>query len=227
MLSNGVPMLTMGDEYGHTKHGNNNTYCHDSDLNWFDWSAANKQKGSLIRFVKHLLQLRRQREELRRETYVQDGDIEWHGERPWEPDWSETGRLLAFTFNGSKGQGLYVAFNTAHVPRIVNLPSQAGRKWQLIVDTSAPPPCNFLFPDEYLSKEEIRAIRASKSHWLAEDKYPVMEYSCIVLNSIPVSPFDGNEADDDSGSLSKGKGWTSSVGAAMKSFLGQNEDTSA
>merc|ERR1712078_840908 len=45
IISQGVPMITMGDEYGHSKNGNNNTYCHDSDINWFDWDTA-RGKGT-------------------------------------------------------------------------------------------------------------------------------------------------------------------------------------
>jgi pullulanase/glycogen debranching enzyme len=40
MSSQGVPMITMGDEYGHSKNGNNNTYCHDFDINWFRWNLV-------------------------------------------------------------------------------------------------------------------------------------------------------------------------------------------
>jgi isoamylase len=40
MVAHGVPMMTMGDEYGHSKQGNNNTYCHDSELNWFNWQQV-------------------------------------------------------------------------------------------------------------------------------------------------------------------------------------------
>lgn len=50
LLSHGIPMLTMGDEYGHTKGGNNNTYCHDSPLNWLDWDAVRKDEfGTRVR----------------------------------------------------------------------------------------------------------------------------------------------------------------------------------
>lgn len=45
LLAHGVPMLQMGDEYGHSKLGNNNTYCHDSDLNWVDWSQVRGRGG--------------------------------------------------------------------------------------------------------------------------------------------------------------------------------------
>ena len=58
LLAQGVPMLTMGDEYGLSKRGNNNTYCHDGPLNWFDWGMASNDPSGLLRFVKGLIKLR-------------------------------------------------------------------------------------------------------------------------------------------------------------------------
>jgi len=48
---------------------------------------------------------------------VTDGDVQWHGELPLEPDWSEASRLVAYTLSNGKGGGLYVAFNTSHKPK--------------------------------------------------------------------------------------------------------------
>lgn len=58
LLSHGVPMLLMGDEYGHSKGGNNNTYCHDDELNWFNWERAKQRDADLVRFVRHLTRFR-------------------------------------------------------------------------------------------------------------------------------------------------------------------------
>lgn len=64
LLAQGVPMILMGDEYGHTKEGNNNTYCHDSKWNYLDWKAARADRNGLLRFWTCLLRLRRMRPEL-------------------------------------------------------------------------------------------------------------------------------------------------------------------
>ena len=58
LLSHGVPMLQMGDEYGHSKAGNNNTYCHDSELNWMDWEAVEKDEAGFVRFMRQLIHFR-------------------------------------------------------------------------------------------------------------------------------------------------------------------------
>lgn len=58
LLAHGVPMITMGDEYGHSKDGNNNTYCHDSALNWLDWNQAAKDEQGMLRFTRSMIKLR-------------------------------------------------------------------------------------------------------------------------------------------------------------------------
>ena len=58
LTAHGVPMVLMGDEYGHSKGGNNNTYCHDSRLNWFDWDAAESPDNGFARFFRHLVNFR-------------------------------------------------------------------------------------------------------------------------------------------------------------------------
>lgn len=75
--------------------------------------------------------------ELRRQGYIGGGDMEWHGLVPHKPDWSDTSRFLAFTLRTEEGGGLYVAFNTSHLPQLVELPKWGGgRVWQPVVDTS-------------------------------------------------------------------------------------------
>ena len=54
MMSQGMPMILMGDEVGRTQHGNNNTYCHDNELNWMDWTLLEKN-SDLLRFFQHLI----------------------------------------------------------------------------------------------------------------------------------------------------------------------------
>lgn len=70
LLAQGVPMILMGDEYGHTKDGNNNTYCHDSNWNHLNWKEAHSDSGGLRRFWKHLIRFRRSRPELGQPHYL-------------------------------------------------------------------------------------------------------------------------------------------------------------
>lgn len=59
LVAQGVPMILMGDEYGHSKGGNNNTYCHDTALNYVDWAATDADERGLRRFWHHMIRLRK------------------------------------------------------------------------------------------------------------------------------------------------------------------------
>lgn len=186
LLSNGVPMILMGDEYGHSKGGNNNTYCHDSPINYFDWEAALTDKQGMVRFTKQLIALRKKFSALQRNYYVSDSDLEWHGIEPGNPDWSETSRFLALTIRGhGQENDLYVAFNTKHTAETINLPHQEGRTWEIIVDTGKVAPFDILIPDEKLSDALARGSKAAMSMWTNQDQYPMLPWSCVVLESQP------------------------------------------
>lgn len=58
LLAHGIPMFQMGDEYGHSKAGNNNTYCHDSPLNWVDWQQVTSDEQGFARFIRGLIAFR-------------------------------------------------------------------------------------------------------------------------------------------------------------------------
>jgi glycogen operon protein len=155
MVSQGVPMLLMGDEVGRTQQGNNNTYCHDNELNWFDWWHV-EDNADLLRFFQNVVALRhahsvlRSRDHLRGADFVGAGvpDISWHGTRAWQPDWSPGSRVLAFLLGGHHAKSgtvvdddVYVAMNTYWDALEFELPPPAaGRKWRLAVNTSLPSP---------------------------------------------------------------------------------------
>lgn len=187
LVAHGVPMMLMGDEYGHSKGGNNNTYCHDSPLNWLDWDAVREDEHGLLRFTRHMVALRRKHKELRRSSYVSDDNVTWHGVLPEEPDWEETSRFLAITFSKPGGGGLYVAFNTAHTPQMVSLPKWEGRVWQPVVDTGKAAPFDFLAADDRLSEDDVATARAALDMWTSEHAYPMLPWTCIVLESVPQS----------------------------------------
>jgi isoamylase len=71
--------------------------------------------------------------ELRRKTYVNDNDVQWHGEAAFKPDWTDSSRLVAYTLKKTPpaAGGLYVAFNSGHVPKVVELPHWHGRAWKV------------------------------------------------------------------------------------------------
>lgn len=97
---------------------------------------------------------------------MNDGEIQWHGDAPNEPDWSESSRLVAYTLRQPGGQsGLYVAFNASHLPRVVQLPEWHGRAWAPVFDTSKVAPFDALIPDEELGEEEVKEVRGGSAFW--------------------------------------------------------------
>ncbi len=141
MVSQGVPMILMSDEYGHTKFGNNNSWGHDSRLNWFQWDTLEKNQD-FFRFYKTMIAFRKSHPVLYRSRFLKEGDIFWHGSELGKPDWSETSRFIACTLPDSINHyELFMAFNSSFKPVTFQLPQ---RHWLRIVDTSKKPPRDFV-----------------------------------------------------------------------------------
>ena len=98
MVALGTPMLLMGDEYGHTRNGNNNAYCQDNELNWFLWDQLDKNK-SFARFHRLMIQFRIKNPLLKRKEFLREEEVSWHGHAPHQPDWREECRFVAYTLN--------------------------------------------------------------------------------------------------------------------------------
>ncbi|NUR92830.1 MAG: glycogen debranching enzyme [Nonomuraea sp.] len=132
LCSWGIPMILAGDEAGRTQLGNNNAYCHDGPLTWFDWDRVDT---SLFRFVRRALAFRRAHPVLRRGA---PGGVSWHGVRAWAPDWSPHCRLLAVMFDGGGDDCVYVAANAHWEGHTLDLPAPPrGLAWHLFADTAA------------------------------------------------------------------------------------------
>lgn len=129
-LAQGIPMLLMGDEYGHTRKGNNNPFVQDNEINWFLWDELEK-KRKIFNFVKSLISFRKGHTSLRRTTFFTPDQIHWHSTNPFHPDWSSTSRFVAF--NIKTKPSLYVAFNANHNPVQIQLPP--GYVWHKVVNT--------------------------------------------------------------------------------------------
>lgn len=121
MLSQGIPMLHMGDEYAHTKKGNNNTWCQDNTLNWFQWEHL-KENEAFYRFYRGLIHFRKETPLLKQTQFLAHEAIEWHGAVPFEPNFEDGIPFLAFTLKDPYGRDLYAAFNAQSEPAIVQSP---------------------------------------------------------------------------------------------------------
>lgn len=143
VVSRGTPMILMGDEYGHTKQGNNNAWCQDSALNWFHWNSLAVDTYGLARFTSLCLRFRSNHHLLCAEKFVGSADIEWHGTTPNNPDWSPTSRLVAFTLKDvANSVYIFVAFNAYWTPKDVELP-HPDKVWLSVINTAQAPPNDF------------------------------------------------------------------------------------
>ncbi|KAG6557828.1 hypothetical protein Mapa_000595 [Marchantia paleacea] len=177
MVSQGVPMITMGDEYGHTKGGNNNSYCHDNIINYFQWDQKNLDAQGFYRFSRLLVNFRRQCDALRLGEFPTAEKLQWHGSVPNLPDWSDSSRFVAFSLVDSQSKELYVAFNASHLPTVVSLPERPGFKWYPLVDTSKAPPYDFLSDDVH----NRTIVLAQSANFLNNNMYPMLNYSSVLF----------------------------------------------
>ena len=154
MLSRGVPMLLAGDEVLRSQSGNNNVYCQDNELSWFDWRLLERHRD-MLRYARELIALRRGHPCLTINRFF-DGapvpgrglpDVAWHGVRLEEPPWrGGPDRVLSFTLAGlsQEEEDLHVILNMSDQGLDVSLPSIPGRRWHVALDTSRPPPDDIL-----------------------------------------------------------------------------------
>jgi glycogen operon protein len=150
LLAVGVPMVTMGDEVRRTQLGNNNAYCQDGELSWFDWTLVERHAG-LHRFARGLITGRRAAEvlfdvpsELTLDELLARARIEWHGTRLGHPDLTDASRTLALSLWGER-LALHLILNAYWEPLDFEVPPrEAGvDAWRRIVDTTLPSPDDF------------------------------------------------------------------------------------
>jgi isoamylase len=160
MLSQGVPMLSGGDEVARSQMGNNNAYCQDNELTWYDWNLDAPRKR-LMEFTGKLIQLRRAHPNLHRRKFFQDRvirnsverDIAWYNtngedfkEENWNADWNRSLGLMlnGKTLNVTDEEGNPVAddsflilINSWHEGVEFTLPKPPnGSPWKHVINTA-------------------------------------------------------------------------------------------
>ena len=154
-ISQGTPMILMGDEVKRTQFGNNNAYCQDNELSWFDWSLIDKNQD-LLRFVQKLIGFTQELSILNQEKFLQISDfgnrpnLVWHGQKLNQPDWTEDSHYLAFSLHDSASKiHLHVIFNANWDSLNFELPLlKSNSYWCRIVDTALTAPEDFSEPRE-------------------------------------------------------------------------------
>jgi isoamylase len=148
LLATGTPMLLSGDEVRRTQRGNNNAYCQDNEISWFDWSLVERHQD-ILRFVKQLIAFRKGRDlpigrlDMTLDELLQYQRVEWHGVRLNEPDWGHDSHSLAATISllGYRAT-LHVMVNAYWEPLDFAVPPRnaASEAWRVCVDTYADTP---------------------------------------------------------------------------------------
>lgn len=144
LLAVGTPMISMGDEVKRTQRGNNNPYCQDNELSWFDWDLV-RENQALFRFVKMLVARRLSRESSQTENamslkdLLDKGRITYHGVKLGSPDWSDHSHTIAFSVESfSQSTSMHIMMNAYSEKLEFEVPpiTVSGRNWRLWVDTS-------------------------------------------------------------------------------------------
>ncbi|MGH9054994.1 MAG: glycogen debranching enzyme, partial [Acidimicrobiales bacterium] len=194
-LSQGVPMLLGGDELGRTQKGNNNAYCQDSPVSWYDWSAVD---GELLGWVRRLITLRREHPVFRRRRFFQGHPLRGSGSSDRLPDigwFRPDGREMGDDdWNVGYAKSLGVFLNGRAIPD----PDVHGRP---IVDDSFflifnawDQELDFALPDERWTRswsvvlDTADGVAAGEgAHKPAGDVIAVTGHRLIVLQSVPES----------------------------------------
>lgn len=172
MLSQSVPLLLSGDEFGNSQEGNNNAYCQDNKIGWINWGKAKTNK-ELLKFTKELIAFRKAHPVLRNPNPMQMSDYErkgfpdfsYHCEQPWINEIAESRYAVGMMYNGAYGKvdgkeddTLYVCYNFHMGMQLMSLPEPVkGGKWEKLLSTSE---CKagFLTTPETLENQKILMI---------------------------------------------------------------------
>jgi isoamylase len=176
-LSQGIPMFVAGDEVRRTQKGNNNGYCQDNELNWFDWNLV-KKNTDIFRFFKQMIAFRKRYADISRGRFFSGevnernlADVSWHGTKLYSPGWDNpNARCLAFTLGAFQGEAdIHVMLNMYWENLEFEIPPIEGRGWYKVVDTAELSPMDIVEP----GKEAI----------ISDNVYPVKARSIVVLIS--------------------------------------------
>jgi isoamylase len=159
LLSQGVPMIVSGDECRRTQRGNNNAYCQDNEVSWFDWTLVDRN-ADLMRFVREVIAFRRGQPGLRRKRFLSSKprrpgmlpDASWFDADGNDVDWDSGDVSLQLLLGAPADAGIdqdvarhvLIMMHSGTLPRRFTFPTAARRMdWRLLIDTSALSPADF------------------------------------------------------------------------------------
>lgn len=172
LLSRGVPMILYGDEIKRTQKGNNNAYCQDNEISYFNWEKINQEKG-MLRFFSKMIKFRRKHKSLCLKHFFSGkmnlrglSDISWHGVKLNSPGWDNPQcRVLSFTLGSfADEEDIHAIINMDDRDLEFELPNVMRRRWFKAVDTSADSPNDIMdFGKETWLMDQDKFLAKSKS----------------------------------------------------------------
>jgi glycogen operon protein len=177
MISMGVPMIVAGDEFKRSQGGNNNTYCHDNEINWFNWDKINSSDSQeMIRFWSKLINKRLKfknhfsgRYFAGRTNRFNISDIHWHGPIVNQPGWDDPqARCLAFTLGDTADDtdgvnNIHVMMNMYWDAIDFEIPQFDGLDWYRSIDTSLRSPEDIVDYDQQVKINDQRYVVTGRS----------------------------------------------------------------
>lgn len=144
LLSQGTPMISMGDEVRRTQRGNNNAYCQDNEMSWFDWSLVDRQHELLI-FTQQLIKFNQSQQIFRMERFWGEKPergsecIIWHGVKLNKPDWGYHSHAIAYQLKEDFGDYQYhFMINAWTEPLTFEVP-ETDHEWHTVINTNLEP----------------------------------------------------------------------------------------
>ena len=195
-LSQGVPMLVAGDECRRTQQGNNNAYCQDNAISWFDWNLP-LANAELVKFTKQLIRQRLSNPTLRRRTFLHGGssesgvipDVEWFSPNGSHVDWF-SGDSSLVCFFGAPTQEQLIVENNPPAGGLGGAPQHV-----LLFCNAGPETRQFLFPSSAVIQEmdwriSVDTRLLSKTQKI-DPKQPIIlsERSLLCLTALTTKTF--------------------------------------
>ena len=170
LLSQGIPMINAGDEVLRTQHGNNNAWCQNNTLGWFDWRLTGAN-SDMLRFTRLMIAFRKRHACLMHSRFLngmeREGrwfpDVTWHNEHLSQPLWEDReAQMLACTLGAVDAweEDLFVIMNMQARKLVMSLPRVAEGDWHLAIDTAGESPLDIIEPaDQPLQTAPVYSVQ--------------------------------------------------------------------
>jgi len=155
-LAQGTPMILMGDEVRRTQYGNNNAYCQDNEISYFNWDDVKKHHHFLT-FVKKLIRFADSHEVFQEKRFWKkhgsktEAHVVWHGIKLGQPDWGENSHAIAYELKHPDSEGhIHIMANAWWNPltfEVPALPISEEKTWRKVIDTYQNAPSDFIPTD--------------------------------------------------------------------------------